>query len=292
MLSSDRDTVLAMRRLLWPDDDGASDPGESVLVWEQDGSLGGFIIYSLRPSAEGCDGRPVPFVEGWFVREELRRRGIGRALIAAVEEIARARGFRELASDSVLTNRTSYLAHRKLGFEVTARLQCFRKNLDAAVDRVDLTIETFAGSRSELRPLFEQADDSRTAVDGYISRGDVLVARLGQRIVGHVQVIVSGADCEIKSIAVVESEQDRGVGTALVRAALERAFAGGATRVQVATATADIENLRFYQLLGFRMERIERDVFTAERGYPALEINGIPLLDLVWFSMNFDERRQ
>lgn len=129
MRPSDRAAVLEMRRLLWPDDDRTDDPGEQVLVWEQDGVLVGFVIYSVRAWADGCTERPVPYVEGWFVREELRRRGIGRALVSAVEEIARARGFRELGSDAELDNAVSLEAHRRLGFEPTERVQFFRKSL-------------------------------------------------------------------------------------------------------------------------------------------------------------------
>jgi hypothetical protein len=52
----------------------------------------------------------------------------------------------------------------------------------------------------------------------------------------------------------------------------------------VATAGADVGNLRFYQRVGFRMLSVERDVFTEAAGYPpALEVDGIPLLDRVWF---------
>jgi hypothetical protein len=52
----------------------------------------------------------------------------------------------------------------------------------------------------------------------------------------------------------------------------------------VATAAADIANLRFYQRHGFRMVRIVPNAFTPEKGYPAdLLINGIPLRDQVWF---------
>ena len=131
---SDRPAVLAMRLLLWPDDDGEDDTGENVLVWEQDGIVGGFIIYSLRPWADGCDSRPIPYVEGWFVRENLRRRGIGRALVAAVEDWAREGGFTELGSDAETANRVSLAAHRRLGFEPTERLQLFRKDLAAKND--------------------------------------------------------------------------------------------------------------------------------------------------------------
>jgi RimJ/RimL family protein N-acetyltransferase len=60
--------------------------------------------------------------------------------------------------------------------------------------------------------------------------------------------------------------------------------------VVVATATADIDNLRFYQRLGFRMERIERDAFSAERGYRGdLKVHGIRVRDRVWFSLNCDD---
>src|ERR1700760_2713621 len=107
MQPSDRQAVLAMRLLLWPDDDGDDDIGESTLVWELDGAIGGFVIYSVRPLAGGCDGRPVPYIEGWFVRADLRRRGIGRALVAAVEDWARASGFSELGSDAEAHNRVS-----------------------------------------------------------------------------------------------------------------------------------------------------------------------------------------
>ena len=56
-----------------------------------------------------------------------------------------------------------------------------------------------------------------------------------------------------------------------------------AGRVLVATAAADIGNLRFYQRQGFRMRAIERDAFTPATGYPSgLLIDGIELRDRVW----------
>jgi ribosomal protein S18 acetylase RimI-like enzyme len=152
-------------------------------------------------------------------------------------------------------------------------------------------IEELHGSRQELLPLFAQADDSPAEINRYIEQGEVLVARRAQQIVGHVQLIPAADGWEIKSIAVIEALQRKGIGSFLMQAALERAFSAGAARVLVATATADIGNLRFYQRLGFRMERIERDVFGADRGYPAgLEADGIPVRDRVWFSIYCPER--
>jgi len=129
-----------------------------------------------------------------------------------------------------------------------------------------LNIERFVGERSEIRELIELADDSASAIDGYIEAGEVLVARRGDQVVDHVLFIPSGVQWEIKSIAVLRCLQRQGIGAALVRSALQCAAVGGCLQVVVGTATADIDNLRFYQRLGFRMDRIERNVFTPDRG--------------------------
>ena len=51
----------------------------------------------------------------------------------------------------------------------------------------------------------------------------------------------------------------------------------------VATAAADVGNLRFYQRQGFRFRSVERDAFGPGSGYPpGLEVDGIALRDRVW----------
>jgi ribosomal protein S18 acetylase RimI-like enzyme len=88
---------------------------------------------------------------------------------------------------------------------------------------------------------------------------------------------------ELRAVAVAESEQDRGLGSWLVAEVCERLRARGIRRVVVGTATSGIRQLGFYQRLGFRLSRIERDFFSAERGYPAgLSENGIPTRDMAW----------
>lgn len=150
-----------------------------------------------------------------------------------------------------------------------------------------LVVESFFGPRSELLPLFKEADDSLQAINSYIDQGTVLVARDGQRIIGLVQLVKGPTVCEIKSIAVAPEHRRQGVGSALARIALEHASSLGAGRVVVATAATDIDNLRLYLHLGFRMDSVERDVFTPERGYPVMSVNGIPLRDRVWLSLEF-----
>jgi aminoglycoside 6'-N-acetyltransferase I len=121
--------VHAMMRALWPDfDDDIGD--ERVFVWRRPGGgLGGFASMSLRPWAEGCASTPCPYLEGWWVAADVRRQGVGHALLAAVEAWCREAGHRELASDVHVDNHGSLAAHVALGFAPTERLQFFRKPL-------------------------------------------------------------------------------------------------------------------------------------------------------------------
>jgi predicted N-acetyltransferase YhbS len=146
-------------------------------------------------------------------------------------------------------------------------------------------IEEHAGPRSELRRLFELAEDSAAELDAYIDAGRVLVARDGDEVIGHLQLTDTDRPdvAEVKNMAVSEARQGRGVGRRLMQAALELARGEQRSTLVVATAAADIGNLRFYQRLGFRMRSIERDAFTAATGYaPGLLIDGIELRDRVW----------
>jgi ribosomal protein S18 acetylase RimI-like enzyme len=146
-------------------------------------------------------------------------------------------------------------------------------------------IEPYTGERERLRPLFELAEDSRTQLDAYLGAGRVLVALAGTEIVGHLQLVDPGrpGQAEIKNMAVREDLRGLGIGARLVRAAADLATAGGATALVVATATADVGNLRFYQRQGFRMRSVDRDAFSSATGYPAgILIEGIELRDRVW----------
>jgi aminoglycoside 6'-N-acetyltransferase I len=132
-----------LRTELWPD--GTADEhlrfavaavGEptrfvAFLARDDGGHLLGFAEASLRfDYVNGCSTSPVAFVEGLYVREAVRRRGIGRGLIAAIELWARERGCTELASDALIDNGVSHHAHEGVGFVETERVVFFRKDLD------------------------------------------------------------------------------------------------------------------------------------------------------------------
>ena len=152
----------------------------------------------------------------------------------------------------------------------------------------DIRIETYRGSRDDLRPLFELAEDSAAELDSYIGVGRVLVAMSGPEVIGHLQLTGAGdlRQAEIKNMAVREACQGQGVGRRLIQAAIGLVAAEAVTTLLVATAAADIGNLRFYQRQGFRMQSIERDAFTPATGYPpGLRIDGIELRDRVWLDL-------
>jgi aminoglycoside 6'-N-acetyltransferase I len=132
-----------MRHLLWPDSSAEEHLRElesglpavnfvaaSFVGDDERESLIGFVEAGLRSHADGCDPRhPVGYVEGWFVREEFRNRGVGRELIRAAEDWARAQGCVEMASDALIDNHVSQQAHGALGFEVVDRCVHYRKRL-------------------------------------------------------------------------------------------------------------------------------------------------------------------
>ena len=99
-------------------------------VATEDSALVGFAEVGLRSHAEGCDpARPAGYLEGWFVVEAHRRRGIGARLVEAAMEWARSQGCVEFASDVLVENELSQQAHRALGFEEVSRLVVYRRPL-------------------------------------------------------------------------------------------------------------------------------------------------------------------
>jgi GNAT superfamily N-acetyltransferase/predicted enzyme related to lactoylglutathione lyase len=155
-------------------------------------------------------------------------------------------------------------------------------------DTEPVRIECHTGPRDELRALFEEAEDSVQQLDAYIDAGEVLVAITSGRVVGHLQLIdvPSEEASEINNMAVDVGHRGRGIGRLLINTAADLARARGRSTLTVATAAADIGNLRFYQRAGFRMRMVERDAFTPAAGYATdVSVDGIPLRDRVWLDL-------
>lgn len=157
----------------------------------------------------------------------------------------------------------------------------------ASEDEALRLVEIPAGQRKDYLPLMRLADDSVAEIEAYRDRGTLfgLVAPQGGSPRGMVLAdqYEDPNTVRLLSVAIAEALQGRGLGSRMLREVLDRLRAQGWRRVVVSTATSGVAVLGFYQRLGFRMLRIDRDWFSPQRGYPpGLEEGGIPVRDQVW----------
>ena len=100
-------------------------------------------------------------------------------------------------------------------------------------------------------------------------------------MVGLLTYEVRGATLEI--VTINAAERTRGVGTALVEAAVAAARSNGCTEVRVTTTNDNVDALRFYQRRGFRLVELRPDALARSRELkpeiPAVGAYGIPLRD-------------
>jgi len=138
---ADQDEWLRLRRELWPHHDpdelqaeadalaGTLDVAPVFVAARPDGRLCGMIEVAIRTSAVGCTTDRIGYLEAWYVEPELRRRGIGRALVERAEGWARSQGCAEMASDTTPRYEVSPAAHQALGYRIVKRKTHFRKPL-------------------------------------------------------------------------------------------------------------------------------------------------------------------
>ena len=146
--ASDLDQLARMCEALWPKSSAEEHAqelrlilgGKAALVLTMpltifvaegsDGILVGFLEVDLRSHADGCNpSQPVGYIEGWYVAEDQRHRGVGRTLLANAEDWARSYRCVEMASDAIIDNELSQRAHEALGYEVVDRCVHYRKRL-------------------------------------------------------------------------------------------------------------------------------------------------------------------
>ena len=137
---TDLQQVARLAALLWPDHTAGELMGELsalleredaafFLAWEEDRAVGFAQCQLRRDYVEGTEHSPVGYLEGIFVEEPFRRRGLAGDLLSACEQWAAERGCREFASDCELDNTQSQIFHNALGFQEANRIVCFVKQL-------------------------------------------------------------------------------------------------------------------------------------------------------------------
>jgi len=136
----DLDILTALALQLWPGhtlDEMKQDLKEqisrkdAVFFLAFDGKLPvGFAQCQLRHDyVEGTDSSPVGYLEGIYVAETHRGRGIASSLLSECQQWAREKGCLEFASDCELENVQSLYFHLKMGFMEANRIICFTKKL-------------------------------------------------------------------------------------------------------------------------------------------------------------------
>ena len=140
MQASDIDDLADLALALWPDHSRVEMAEElapllaaqdtAVFGWQEGGRWEAFAQCQLRRDyVEGCETSPVGYLEGIYVREPLRGRGVARELLERCQVWAREKGCREFASDCELDNEASLCFHLATGFEEAGRIICFIKQL-------------------------------------------------------------------------------------------------------------------------------------------------------------------
>jgi len=131
-------TELALK--LWPDNEQEHLRAEfeELLDSERDilylaiveSGFVGFIHMSLRVDyVEGSNSSPVGYIEGIYVEENYRNRGISKRLVEDGEQWSKSLGCHQIASDTQLDNVISQEFHKKIGFKEAGRIVAFIKDI-------------------------------------------------------------------------------------------------------------------------------------------------------------------
>jgi GNAT superfamily N-acetyltransferase len=104
-----------------------------ALVAEWDGQVVGFALYYFNYSTFLC--RPGIYLEDLFVRPQYRKRGIGLALLRALEQHARELGCGRLEWAVLDWNRTAIEFYRRFGAHPHEGWTLYRKELLQSGDR-------------------------------------------------------------------------------------------------------------------------------------------------------------
>ena len=137
--------------------------------------------------------------------------------------------------------------------------------------------------------LLLEADPSREKLNAYLPCSTCFVAKRHGTLVGAyvVQGIAPGI-YELMSIAVAPEQQQKGIGTILLKHAITTVGELGARRLEVGTGSFGYQ-LTWYQRVGFRVFAVERDFFLENYPEPIHE-HGIQLKDMLRLAVEYETR--
>jgi ribosomal protein S18 acetylase RimI-like enzyme len=130
------------------------------------------------------------------------------------------------------------------------------------------------------------ADDSKDAIEDYISRGRCYGAYINQNIVGiYVLLKTRSFTMELVNIAVKKEYQNQGIGKKMVLDAINRAKLENFKVLEIGTGNCGICQLALYQKCGFRITHVDRDFFKKHYEEKIIE-NGIECVDMIRLSID------
>lgn len=127
------------------------------------------------------------------------------------------------------------------------------------------------------------ADETREAIDKYLPRSEVYVARFADNDIFIGVFCLYRVDVntvEIKNIAVSEQYQGKGVGGHLLEEACRVALDKHYKEIIVGTGDAGKRQIRFYEKNGFTKYAVRKNFFPDNYEKPIYE-NGVMLKDMV-----------
>ena len=98
-------------------------PNEVILLAEQDGEAVGVLRCVESVGSPLMEPARYAYVSSAYVRPEVRRRGVLRALLGAAERWARARGLRQMRLHNVAGSTNAEAAWSALGFGVVEQVR-------------------------------------------------------------------------------------------------------------------------------------------------------------------------
>ena len=144
-------------------------------------------------------------------------------------------------------------------------------------------------------PLLLDADPCRERVETYIHQATVMglvefqadVAREADpKIIAVVVILQRDRQVtEVMNIAVAPAHRGKKLGKRLLGEAIARSRQQGAQQITVGTGNSSLDQLAFYQKMGFRLESVDRDYFVRHYPEPIYE-NGIWCRDRIVLSLD------
>ncbi|MEP2447597.1 MAG: aminoglycoside 6'-N-acetyltransferase [Balneola sp.] len=103
---------------------------QTAFLANEKGEYIAFAYLSLRNDfVEGATSYPIAYLEGIYVKESYRKKGLASQLIQQAEQWAKENGSSQLASDVEINIEQSIQFHKKSGFLEENRIVCFIKDL-------------------------------------------------------------------------------------------------------------------------------------------------------------------